>query len=240
MNIILFSSLEPMNDLPMKDHRARHIKKILHLGVGDTFQAGVVNKSKGLATITKMDEKGISFTYEVEDEQASKLYPVTLIVAQVRPISMRRILREAVSLGVGSLILCTTDTAEKSYAQANLYTSGEYKSILLDGAMQSGQSGVSSVQFASSLKEAIGLLPPDAKRIVLDNVWDGIPLSMLQLEENQPAVLAIGGERGFSDRERTLFREHAFQFASLGKRILRTETACSAGIAILLGRMGLL
>jgi RsmE family RNA methyltransferase len=96
------------------------------------------------------------------------------------------------------------------------------------------------VQFASSLKEAIGLLPPDAKRIVLDNVWDGIPLSMLQLEENQPAVLAIGGERGFSDRERTLFREHAFQFASLGKRILRTETACSAGVAILLGRMGLL
>ncbi len=240
MNIILFSTLAETNELPMKDHRARHIKKILHLVKGDTFQAGVINQSKGLATITKMDEKSISFTYEVENEQASSLYPVTLIVAQVRPISMRRILREAVSLGVGSLILCTTDTAEKSYAKANLYTSGEYENILVDGAMQSGQSRVSSVQFASSLKDAIDQLPTDAEKIVLDNVWEGVPLSSLNLGEKQPVVLAIGGERGFSDRERTLFKEHAFRFASLGKRILRTETACSAGIAVLLGRMGLL
>ncbi len=191
-----------------------------------------------------MDEHTVSFTYEVKEEQVSSLYPVTLIVAQVRPISMRRILREAVSLGgVGSLILCTTDTAEKSYAQANLYTSGgEYESILIDGAMQSGQSAVSTVQFASSLKDAIAQLPSDAEKIVLDNVWDGIPLSALKLEEKQPVVLAIGGERGgFSDRERTLFGgEQGFQFASLGKRILRTETACSAGVAVLLGRMGLL
>nr|WP_319474238.1 RsmE family RNA methyltransferase [uncultured Sphaerochaeta sp.] len=240
MNIILFSTLAKTNELPMNDHRARHIKKILHLGVSDTFQAGVINQSKGLATITNMDEHVISFTYEVENEQSSSLYPVTLIVAQVRPISMRRILREAVSLGVGSLILCTTDTAEKSYAQANLYTSGEYESILIDGAMQSGQSGVSSLQFASSLRDAITKIAPDTQRIVLDNVWEGKPLSVLQVEEKSPVVLAIGGERGFSDRERTLFREYRFQFASLGKRILRTETACSAGVAVLLGRMGLL
>jgi RsmE family RNA methyltransferase len=240
MNIILFSTLSLTNELSMNDHRARHIKKILHLAVGDTFQAGVINQSKGLATITNMDEHAISFTYEVEAEQVSALYPVTLIVAQVRPISMRRILREAVSLGVGSLILCTTDTAEKSYAQANLYTSGEYESILIDGAMQSGQSGVSSLQFASSLEDAITKLPPETQRIVLDNVWEGMPLSVFQIEEKKPVVLAIGGERGFSDRERMLFREHGFQFASLGKRILRTETACSAGVAVLLGRMGLL
>ncbi len=106
--------------------------------------------------------------------------------------------------------------------------------------MQSGQSAVSTVQFASSLKDAIAQLPSDAEKIVLDNVWDGIPLSALKLEEKQPVVLAIGGERGFSDRERTLFGEQGFQFASLGKRILRTETACSAGVAVLLGRMGLL
>ena len=106
--------------------------------------------------------------------------------------------------------------------------------------MQSGQSGVSSLQFASSLSDAITKLPSDTQRIVLDNVWEGMPLSMFQVKENQPVVLAIGGERGFSDRERTLFREYGFQFASLGKRILRTETACSAGLAVLLGRMGLL
>ncbi|MGE4454516.1 MAG: 16S rRNA (uracil(1498)-N(3))-methyltransferase [Sphaerochaeta sp.] len=240
MNIILFESLETSNTLPIKDSRAQHIKKILHLQEGDTFLAGVVNQNKGIATITAMDEGGISFIYEVQDRVSTSLYPVILLVAQVRPISMRRILREAVSLGVSSLILCTTDTAEKSYAQANLYTSGEYRGILIDGAMQSGQCGVSEVLFASSIQKAMTLFPPGAKRIVLDNVRRGVPLSTLTCSKEQPVVLAIGGERGFSERERDVFSRHKFLFASLGTRILRTETACSAGIAVLLGRMGFL
>jgi RsmE family RNA methyltransferase len=53
-------------------------------------------------------------------------------------------------------------------------------------------------------------------------------------------VLAIGGERGFTDEERSVFESNGFSFAALGSRILRTETACSAGLAVLLGRMGLL
>ncbi|MGH0053697.1 MAG: 16S rRNA (uracil(1498)-N(3))-methyltransferase [Sphaerochaetaceae bacterium] len=240
MNIILFTSLAASNTLSIKDPRAHHIKKILHLEEGDTFLAGVINQNTGTACITRMDENMMTFTYEVDDIRTSLLYPVTLLVAQVRPISMRRILRESVSLGVGSLILSTTDTAEKSYAQATLYTSGEYQKILIDGAMQSGQSGVSSVQFSSSIQDAFSLLPKNAERIVLDNVWDGIPLSTLSFHQKQHVVLAIGGERGFSDRERNLFASNDFRFATLGNRILRTETACSAGIAVLLGRMGLL
>jgi len=52
--------------------------------------------------------------------------------------------------------------------------------------------------------------------------------------------VAVGPERGWSDRERLLFASHAFVSKTMGNRILRTETACSAALAILLGRMELI
>ncbi len=239
MNIILFEALSAQNELSMQDPRAQHICKILRLKEGERFQAGIINVGQGTATLTARKNDSILFDFVMEDTQSAHLYPVTLLVSQVRPICMRRILREAVSLGVQKIILCTTQTGEKSYAQATLYTSGEYHSILLDGAMQSGKCGVSEVQFASSVATAMSLLDENSQRIVLDNVRESTSLARASITASS-VVLAIGGERGFTDDERTTFDRNGFSFASLGSRILRTETACSAGLAVLLGRMGLL
>ncbi len=238
MNIILFSHLDAKNSLPLSDYRALHIRKILKLGVGGQFLAGEINGVKGLATILSLDSENLFFSF-LEGEPSPSLYPITLLVAQVRPICMRRILREAVSLGVSKIILTGSDTTEKSYADAKLYTNGEYRSILLDGAMQSGETGVSDVVFAKTVEEAISDLEPAGTRIVLDNVMEAKSLSSFSAPVI-PVVLAIGGERGFTDRERALFTASGFEPASLGRRILRTETASSAGLAVLLGRMNLL
>ncbi len=237
MNIILFDHLDATNTLAATDYRARHIKGVLRLGIGEHFVAGVINGSSGTATLLASDTEQLTFSYSAE-AASEALHPLTLIVVQVRPISMRRILREAVSLGVGTLILSGADSAEKSYASAKLYSEGEYRSILIDGAMQSGKTAIPPVHFAHTIAEAIELAGSDAERIVMDNKERGERLSTMVLEQEQPVVLAIGGERGFSDRERSLFRDASYRFATIGERVLRTETAVSAATAVLLGRMG--
>jgi RsmE family RNA methyltransferase len=52
------------------------------------------------------------------------------------------------------------------------------------------------------------------------------------------AVLAIGSERGWSDRERDLFAVSGFARLSLGTRALRTETACIAATVLAIAKMG--
>lgn len=240
MNIILFDALQELNFIPSMDYRSQHITAVLRLGVGGTFAAGIINGEAGEATILARSDEGITFSFKATDSERWRLYPVTLLVAQVRPISMRRILREAVSLGVGQLVLVSCDTSERSYAQAKLYESGQYRSILIDGAMQSASTGVPPLLFASSVDEALELCDPSSIPIVLDNKRAGSALSQMVLDEKAAVTLAIGGERGFSDRERALFDQAGFRFATLGERVLRTETAVSAGLAVLLGRMGLL
>lgn len=239
MNMILFETLPENSLIPASDEKARHILEVLKLQQGDTFRMGIINQSEGNAVITKILEDGIEFSYE--PKTVPTMYPVTLLCAQVRPICMKRILREAVSLGVRRIILCGSDTGEKSYLSSNLYKTGEYKEYLLDGAMQACHAGMSEVLFANTADRAIKMIKEHchgSDLIVLDNVVGSVPLSTATIGES--AVLAIGPERGWSDRERRLFSDAGYRPMLLGSRVLRTETACSAGVAVLLSRMGLL
>ncbi len=259
MNIILFEKQIDGDLIPIDDERAKHILNILKLKIGDNFRMGIVNKSEGIATIKDIGLDGVYIDYH--EECIPSLYPITLLCAQVRPICMKRILREAVSLGVGKIILTGADTGEKSYLSSNLYTTGEYKEYLLDGAMQSCHAGVPQVVFTNSVDGALKILQNDEVQpnevqssevkpneikpctkktslIMLDNVVGATALSQAKIEDS--AVLAIGPERGWSTRERELFISTGFSPMLLGSRVLRTETACSAGLAVLMSRMGLL
>ena len=235
MNIILFREGETF--LPIRDERASHILKVLHLGKGDSFRGGYVNSMEGIMTVEDISDDGISLSFAPEKD-SSALYPLTLICAQVRPICMRRILREAVSLGVGRMILPVSDLGEKSYLNASLYKDGEYRDILLDGAMQAGKTGVTDTVLASGVEEAIKLADSDTL-LLLDNVIGAVPLSEMDLRGKSVAV-AIGPERGWSERERRVFLDSGFIPAIMGSRILRTETAAVASVALALSRMGYL
>lgn len=237
MNIILFEEFPLHQIIPNNDHRGQHIRKVLHLGVGDKFRMGIVNGASGIATITAMDSSGIAYTWSFESN-TSDLYKVTLLVAQIRPICMKRILREAVSLGVEQILVVGSDTGERSYAEAKLWSTGEYRKYLLDGAMQSGRTGLPVLQ----LERDLGKVLTDSNwktKIVLDTDPEAKPLAQIT-GVKEPVVLAIGPERGWSDRERALFLQHGFETRSFGNRILRTETACSSALAVLLGVMGYL
>lgn len=234
MNIVLFERGE--NHIDIKDYRAEHIKKVLRLNVGDSFKAGYVNGKQGMATIISAND-GYDFSFDF-DSDGSVLYPLTLIVAQVRPICMKRILRESVSLGVQRLILPVSELGERSYLNASLYKDGEYKNILLDGAMQAGFTGVSECILAKNVEEAISIIDSD-ENLLLDNVIGAKALSSLELN-NKSVTLAIGPERGWTERERNIFIDRGFSPCLLGSRILRTETAVVSGIGVALSRMGYL
>jgi RsmE family RNA methyltransferase len=239
MNIILFDKLDKLNTLSIKDERARHIKKILKLKVSDSFLAGVINSVKGLATILEINDENIIFSFEADSTEEDKLHPLTLIMAFVRPICMKRILREAVSLGVEKIILSGADLTEKSYSKANFYVKEEYKKVLVDGAMQAAQTSISEVVIVDNIRDAIVKFDNSYDKLLLDNVLKGKSLSDY-IPRNKKSVIAIGPERGFSQRERNLFVANDFNSYTIGTRVLRSETASCAAIALTLSKMNLI
>lgn len=235
MNIILLEDGQTF--LPIGDRRAEHIIKVLRLGEGDSFRGGIRNSCFLDCKVEKIDGKGITFSSE-KGQDGSHLFPLTMILAQVRPICMRRMLRELASMGLSHLVLTRSDLGEKSYAQAGLYTEGLWRDIVDDGVMQSGFTGVMDVSFAGGVEDAVSSCGGGV-RLLFDNVAGTSGVFDVETG-SEGAVVAIGPERGWSDRERKVFLDAGFLPVLLGKRILRTETAAVAAASAVLGKMRLI
>jgi len=72
----------------------------------------------------------------------------------------------------------------------------------------------------------------DGLRVMLSERGDAPPMrKVLEGAHSAKAVLAIGPEGGWTDSEFEAARTAGFQEASLGRLILRTETAVIAALA---------
>ena len=167
------------------------------------------------------------------------LWGIRLLVGLPRPQTSRDILRDMTTLGVASLHFIRSEKGEASYSNSSLWKSNEWRNCVINGAAQAFSTRVPEIVHDKTLVDAIGRLPPDDARVVLDNYEASAPLTDFQLESPSSVTVAIGSERGWSAGERSLFRSAGFTFAHLGTRVLRTETACIAAVALIRSKLGL-
>jgi RsmE family RNA methyltransferase len=128
-----------------------------------------------------------------------------------------------------------TEKSEPSYATSSLWTDGEWQRHVLAGAEQAFDPRVPAVTAGHTLAAVLAALPANGGRIALDNHESSGRLDALH--PILPLTVAIGGERGWSARDRAELRAASFQFGHLGERVLRTETAVVAALAILSGKI---
>ncbi len=256
MNIVLFSQEEIHLPLKIDDYRAKHIINILKFNKGDSFFAGIINKGTGKAKIDKIDNKYLYFTFQYDGKKFEK-NPVSLLTSITRPIDAKKILKNCTTLGVSAIYLSLFDKSEKSYFDSNLWKEDNYKEYLIEGACQACACDIPDLFLFSNLDECLKALPENSIRAALDNYEAEKPLTSLEYSKDQliaqnnlennysvnkitEIILAVGGERGFSSRERVLLKNHGFKLYSLGKRVLKTETAAIAGLSVILSKLGCL
>jgi len=286
MNIILLreEELSAGNfSFAKTDERFLHIKKVLKLGAGAVFKAGIINGEKGTAEITSFSDELLTARLTVSEEaeggdDVSALPPIRLILGFPRPIQLRRILRDVAGLGIEALYLTGTELGEKSYLQADIAAETEIERLLIDGCSQAGDTHIPKVYRAYSVRHFFDRyeddIRPDHLRAVLDVPFqieqgsieqnrmkqgrigqDRIeqahseqsdtrcisvmhPLPQLQWDGRQTLWLAVGNERGWSLNERLLFAKKQFTAYTMGRKILRTETAVTSAVAVCLALSG--
>jgi len=239
VNIILFSSSELTLPLPRGDARARHILEILRRSPGEQFDAGIINGPRGKGTLVRTDEAALQLSF-VWDLPPPPLPPLHLIIGLPRPQTGRDILREGAALGVASMDFVLSDKGEPGYARSTLWSSREWESLVIAGASQAFCTHLPLVTHGRSLADSLAVVPAGGARIALDNYEASRPLGNVTLPAAGPVTLALGPERGWSEGERCKLRQGGFQFAHLGARVLRVETACVTAVAVIKTRLGLL
>jgi len=237
MNIILFEDGENTERLTADDVRCQHIKNILKLKVGDTFDGGIINRSYEKFTIKDFDGDDILLEHRTLPKAVEPEYPISLFCSIIRPIDAKKVFKNLSCIGAEKIYLGKTDKTEKSYSNGNLWSKDKYYPLLVEGAQQGATAYIPEVTVHYSLDTFLEKnVDKFQNRIALDNYQYIIPLSKADIS-NGKTVMAVGGERGWSDRERQLLLDYGFTLCSMGKRVLRTEAACLAGFAILASRL---
>jgi 16S rRNA (uracil1498-N3)-methyltransferase len=235
VNLVLFEPAEIDAPLSRLDPRAVHILKVLRRKEGDPFDAGIVNGSRGKGTISKIGPEELVFRFTAFADPPG-LDPIHLVVALPRPQTARKILNEATSLGVASIQFFQSERGEPSYATSSLWTTPEWRRHLIEGAAQAFDTRIPEVVHCPGLDELVAALPAGSARIALDNYEASRRMAPSAV---RPLALAFGPERGWSAAERDVLRRNGFELAHLGERVLRTETALVAAIAVAKATPGL-
>jgi RsmE family RNA methyltransferase len=247
MNLILFEVRELGKPLPRRDPRTIHLLKVLRKKAGEMFEAGILGGCRGTGRIEKINLDGSLLVSLKAGEEPPPRLPLRVGVGFPRPIQLRRLLRDLSSLGVEAVDLLGTELGEKSYRDTKLLNDGGAKEALIEGAVQARDTTIPALSVFISLgdwlrerpwdKGASGSARPLPILAAADNVRPEGAMARLSPMQG-PMVLAVGAERGWSDRERDALEAAGFLRLSLGRRALRTETACVAAAVLALEKIG--
>ena len=213
--------------------RLGHIREHLKLNTGDTIKIGQKNGLKGTALVESITDQQLLLNHIVLDLAPPPKLPLTLIVALPRPKVLRRLIMDAVTLGVEQLILMHSYRVEKSYWQTPFLQ--QLDSYIELGLEQAGDTIWPQVQCFKRFRPFVedilpGLIAEQPAFVAHPYANQPMPVAI-----NQSCVLVIGPEGGFIPFEIDLLQHNGCQPASLGPRILRTETAVSSIIGRLFG-----
>ena len=237
MNRILFEKSEISNGVAeFSGARALHILNVLHGEVGQKLKTGELDGKIGSGTILSIEGDVDCPRIRVLVEHTKEsLHPwCDLILAPPRPRVMKRLLPQLATMGVGRIFLVGARKVEKAFWGATLLKESEFRPLLVDGLMQGGASIVPVIEvrrnFLKFVTDEVDSLFPGSERIVAHPYAEG-EQGAGAMDRAGRLLLAVGPEGGWTDGEVELLESRGFKRYSLGKRILRTDTATIALLA---------
>ncbi len=230
MNRILFTQVEIDEDkvIEVADYRAVHMLKVLHVKIGQTVRVGILNGPIGDAEIVSIDEGQVTLSPVWGNVPAPS--SLNLLLALPRPKVLKRLWAPLASLGLNKIIITNAVKVERNYFDTHWLAPENYQPLLVEGLVQAGDTLLPEViicrRFKPFIEDELDVLLPDSTRI-LAHPRTNRKFSDIK-PHNEQALLAIGPEGGWNEFEQDLLKEHKFQPASAGSRILRTDVACIA------------
>jgi 16S rRNA (uracil1498-N3)-methyltransferase len=214
-----------------------------HLGVVLRAQAGQLYElSDGvrvcLGRIEKVSRDSVEFALLEELPAQEPRLHVVLLLSVVKFDAFEWAIEKATELGVTELVPLAAARSEKALVAAAEKRSERWRKIVFEAAQQSRRVRLPVLQ-PIARPEAAFAARADRLGIFLSELTEAPALRVvLRDRAASQAVLAIGPEGGWTDEERDAAVKAGLHEASLGRLILRTETAVIAALASLSYALG--
>ncbi len=218
---------------------AVHITKSLRKSVGEVLTLCDSERTEHLCQIERITDEGVLVKVVTAQECLNEpTVQVTLFAALTKGDKMETVIQKSVELGVTEIVPVLTDRCvSRPDGKASLKKQQRYQKIAEQAAMQSRRALIPKVNSFTDLKKAAEKLS-DFDRILLFYEGGGKSLRELLLPSDKRIAVWIGPEGGFEEREVAFLLSCGAETATLGKRILRAETAPLAALAAIMFHTG--
>ena len=231
-------------EILLRGENFHHLHKVLRGQIGEKI---LISDGEGVDYQCEIqsfseDEAVLSICFREEPHEL----PAKLILLQALPKGdkMEWIIQKAVELGISALIpLESKNTVMKLKEKKEEKKISRWQSIMDSAAKQSKRSILPKMENGMGWKEAFSYVKDcDFKLLPYENVRGVVPTREI-LSKMEEAVkgkkdcsiaLCIGPEGGFTKEEVEEAMAEGFLPISLGKRILRTETAAITALSLIM------
>jgi len=215
----------------------RYVVKVHRLQVGDRFVA--FDPQAHL----EADAELIAISRGGVRARLSHLRPATLLAARqltviqsaVKGSKLDGIVRSATELGATRIVIATAHRSVSRPTAARLAV--RLGRIVVEAARQCGRGDAPEVVGPEPFPEALAAHAAKPGRCRALCLQPGSETRLHQalegLSEPEALALAIGPEGGLTEDELAAARRHGFQLVSLGRFVLRTETASTAALGVI-------
>jgi 16S rRNA (uracil1498-N3)-methyltransferase len=211
---------------------AHHLGRVLRAQTGQLYELSD-GERVWLGRIESVRRDRVQFTLVEELPAFQPGVDVTLLLAVVKFDAFEWAIEKATELGVSTIVPLATERSEKALLTAAAKRSERWKKILLEAAQQSRRVRVPTLGEVAKPDTAFASRK-DGLRVMFSERATASPLrKVLEGQQAAKASIAIGPEGGWSDSEFASARRCGFLEGSLGRLILRTETAVIAALASL-------
>ena len=223
-------ALSPDSVVDLPDNVVRHLNV---LRVKNTEEIVLFNgNGKSYPALPEVLEKRRASVRILREEATDNESPlnITLVQAVSAAERMDFTLQKSVELGVAEIrpiisercvVRLSGERAEKRVAR--------WQEIVVSACEQSGRNIVPKVLPLTTYAQALQQLPQETTKLLM-SLNRAQKLSDVQPQSGK-VVFMVGPEGGWTEKEEQQAFDAGFQSVTLGKRVLRTETASLAAIA---------
>lgn len=204
-----------------------HIQKVMRMNIGEEIEI-VYNGQVHISKIIELTPLVTAKSEKILDENNELSISVTLVQSLVKEQKMDYILQKATELGVSAIY---PYQAERSLVKAEGKKDKKklrWQTIVKEASEQSKRNKIPEVGDVLTLSDLTKMTNYDLCLLCTVNEKEEILKKVLsKCKKGVTMIVIVGPEGGFTDNEEAKLMASGFIPVSLGKSVLRTETASS-------------
>lgn len=218
---------------------ARHIAKSLRMKPGEELTLITPSREQLECVVSAVNADSVEVKINSRKQCGNEPdVEITLYQALPKGDKMEYIVQKCVELGISRIVpvisaRCISRPDEKSLAKKQI----RWQKIAREAAQQSRRGIIPKIEPAVSFKQAAAMCSLNEQNIIFYELG-GDSVKTLINKKPKSIGIFIGSEGGFEEAEVELIKQNGGSAATLGKRILRAETAPLAALSIIMYETG--